>query len=224
MKECVQIRNEFSDYLDCAVPGSDMQRITGHLEKCPACAAEFSDWRNSQTLLSLLGPVKTPEDLGLRLRIALSHQAAHTTQANLALWKVRWQNTIRPLLLQASAGLASTILLVGTVSLLINVVASPPPVLAWDQPLGEASDPHFLYTSLQPGQIGDRDNPVVVEVFINGAGQVYDYKIISGVTNEKTRSQLQNALLFSVFDPARTFGQPVQGTVVLSFSGVSVHG
>ncbi len=74
------------------------------------------------------------------------------------------------------------------------------------------------------GSIGDRDNPVVVEAFINGNGQVYDYKIISGATDVKTRSQLQNALLFSVFDPARTFGQPVRGTVVLSFSGVSVHG
>ncbi len=224
MTECIQIRSEFSGYLDCAVSGSDMHRITGHLENCPACAAEFSDWRNSQALLSLLGPAKAPEDLGLRLRIALSHQAAHTTQANLARWRVRWQNTIRPLVLQASAGLASTILLLGSVSLLVGIVASPDPLLARDEPLGMASSPRFLYTSLEPGPIGDRDNPVVVEAFINGNGQVYDYKIVSGATNVKTRSQLQSALLFSVFDPARTFGQPVKGTVVLSFSGVSVHG
>jgi hypothetical protein len=224
MKECALIRNEFSGYLDCAVSGSDMQRITGHLESCPGCAAEYSDWRNSQSLLSLVGPAKAPEDLGLRLRVALSHEAAHTTQASLARWKVRWQNTIRPLVLQASAGLASTILLVGSVSLLIGVVASPPAVLAWDQPLGMATDPHFLYTSLEPGPIGDRDNPVVVEAFINGDGQVYDYKIVSGATDVKTLSQLQDALLFSVFDPARTFGLPVRGTVVLSFSGVSVQG
>jgi hypothetical protein len=31
-------------------------------------------------------------------------------------------------------------------------------------------------------------------------------------------------LLFSVFEPARRFGQPVRGLAVLSFSGVSVRG
>lgn len=222
MNECTRIRNEFSGYLDCAITGSAMQRITGHLDSCPGCSAEFAEWRNAQALLSSIGPAKAPEDLSLRLRIALSHEAAHTAQANLARWKVRWQNTLRPLVLQVSAGLASTILLVGSVSLL--VFASPEPLLARDQPLGMASDPHFLYSSLEPGPIGDRDNPVVVEAFINGDGQVYDYKIVSGATNVKTRSQLENALLFSVFDPARTFGQPVRGTVLLSFSGVSVHG
>jgi hypothetical protein len=53
---------------------------------------------------------------------------------------------------------------------------------------------------------------------------VYDYKIVSGSSDIKTRSQLENALLFSVFAPAQVFGQPVRGTVVLSFSGVSVRG
>ena len=224
MNECIRIRSEFSGYLDCAVTGSDMQRITGHLENCPACSAEFGEWQNAQSLLSSIGAAKAPEDLGLRLRVALSHEAAHTTQANFARWRVRWQNTLRPLLLQASAGLASTILLLGSVSLLVGMIASPEPLLARDQPLGMASDPRFLYTSLEPGPIGDRDNPVVVEAFINGDGQVYDYKIVAGATDVKTRSQLQSALLFSVFDPARTFGQPVRGTVVLSFSGVSVQG
>ena len=222
MNECIRIRNQFSGYLDCAISGSAMQRIARHMESCSACSAEFADWRHAQALLNSIGPAKAPSDLGLRLRIALSHETAHTGQANLARWKVRWQNTLRPLILQISAGLASTILLVGSVSLL--VFASPEPLRAWDQPLGMASDPQFLYTSLEPGPIGDRDNPVVVEAFINGNGQVYDYKIVSGATNVKTRSQLESALLFSVFDPARTFGQPVRGAVLLSFSGVSVHG
>jgi hypothetical protein len=39
-----------------------------------------------------------------------------------------------------------------------------------------------------------------------------------------TRSQVENLLLFSRFEPARFFGQPVRGLAVLSFSGVSVRG
>ncbi len=55
-------------------------------------------------------------------------------------------------------------------------------------------------------------------------GEVYDYRIVSGPTDAATRSQVENLLLFSRFEPARFFGQPVRGLAVLSFSGVSVRG
>jgi anti-sigma factor RsiW len=225
MNQCRHIRAEFSGYLDGAVSGAAMQEISQHLEKCPLCADEFAEWRNAQALLSSLGPAKAPRDLSLRLRVALSHEAADSTQQNLDRWRIRWENTVRPLVLQFSAGLASTLLLIGSVSLLVGMFASPEPLSARDQPLGMASAPRFLYSSIEPaGAIGDRDNPVIVEAFVNSEGRVYDYKIVSGTTDMKTSIQLQNALLFSVFDPARTFGQPVRGMVVLSFSGVSVRG
>jgi anti-sigma factor RsiW len=225
MNQCRHIRAEFSGYLDGAVSGAAMQEISQHLEKCPLCADEFAEWRNAQALLSSLGPAKAPRDLSLRLRVALSHEAADSTQQNLDRWRIRWENTVRPLVLQFSAGLASTLLLIGSVSLLVGMFASPEPLSARDQPLGMASAPRFLYSSIEPaGAIGDRDNPVIVEAFVNSEGRVYDYKIVSGTTDLKTSIQLQNALLFSVFDPARTFGEPVRGMVVLSFSGISVHG
>jgi hypothetical protein len=65
---------------------------------------------------------------------------------------------------------------------------------------------------------------VVVEAYVNGAGQVYDYRIVSGPTDPATRSQIENMLLFSVFEPAKFFGQPVRGLAVLSFSGIAVRG
>jgi len=36
--------------------------------------------------------------------------------------------------------------------------------------------------------------------------------------------QIENLLLFSLFEPARFFGQPVRGLAVISFTGVSVKG
>ena len=66
--------------------------------------------------------------------------------------------------------------------------------------------------------------PVVVEAYINGRGEVYDYRIVSGPVDDTTRSQVVNLLLWSHFAPARFFGQPVRGLAVLSFSGVSVRG
>jgi hypothetical protein len=72
--------------------------------------------------------------------------------------------------------------------------------------------------------VAEGSNPVVVQAFVNGEGRVYDYKIISGNSDTKTRSQLEDTLLFSVFAPAEVFGQPVRGTVLLSFYDVSVRG
>ena len=202
-----------------------MHEIAAHLEVCSGCAAEFAQWRNAQSLISSIGPAKAPPNLGLRLRVALSQQAANTAQEKFARGRVRWQNTLRPLVWQVTAGFASTVALLGGVALLIGMFASPEPLLARDEPLGMASSPRFLYTSLEPaGGVGDGNNPVVVQAFVNGEGRVYDYRIVSGDADRKTRSQLEDTLLFSVFAPAQVFGQPVRGTVLLSFSGVSVAG
>jgi anti-sigma factor RsiW len=225
VKKCAQVREQFSAYLDGAVTGAAMHQIAAHLEVCSGCAAEFADWRNAQLLVSSIGPAKAPANLGLRLRVALSQQAANTAHEKFSRGRIRWENTFRPLVLQVTAGFASTVALLGGVAVLIGMFASPEPAQARDEPLGMASSPRFLYTSLEPGgAVGDRDNPVVVQAFVNGEGRVYDYKIVSGNTDNKTRSQLETTLLWSVFAPAQVFGQPVPGTVVLSFSGVSVRG
>ena len=223
MKKCPHFRDQFSAYLDGAVTGAAMHEIAAHLEVCPGCAAEFAQWRNAQSLISSIGPAKAPANLGLRLRVALSQEAANTAQEKFARGRVRWQNRLSPMLWQVTAGLASTVALLGGVALLIGI--SPEPLLARDEPLGMASSPRFVYSALEPaGGVADSNNPVVVQAFVNGEGRVYDYRIVSGNADNKTRSQLEDTLTFSVFAPAQVFGQPVRGTVVLSFSGVSVLG
>lgn len=224
MIKCADFSEQFSAYLDGAVTGAAMHAIAAHLGVCSDCASEFAEWQNVQALISSIGPAKAPANLGLRLRVALSQQSANTAQERFARGRIRWQNTFQPLLWRVTAGFASTIALVGAVAVLIGMFATEP-LLARDEPLGMASSPRFLYTSFEPaGGVGDRENPVVVEAFVNGEGRVYDYKIISGNADLKTRSQLEDTLLFSVFSPAQVFGEPVRGTVLLSFSDVSVRG
>jgi hypothetical protein len=90
-----------------------------------------------------------------------------------------------------------------------------------------ATAPRLLYLSSLAGnsdQISEVPGSVVVEAYINGEGKVYDYRIVSGPTDAATRSEVENLLLYSVFEPARFFGQPVRGLAVLSFAGVSVRG
>ena len=222
---CDRVRAQFSSYLDGAVTGVAMQRIAAHLRDCDDCAAEFDSLRSTQAVLASLGQVKAPADLPVRLRVAISNERARTPRNLWPALQVRWDNTLAPFLLQASAGFASTVLLVGTVALMIGMFARPEPLAARDVPLGMASNPRFLYSSVEPEAvpIGGRDNPVIVEAYIDGGGRVYDYHIVSGPNDAATRSELENMLLFSVFEPARFFGQPVRGLAVLSFTGVSVR-
>jgi predicted anti-sigma-YlaC factor YlaD len=222
---CSHIQHQFSRYLDGDVPGTRMLEISSHLESCGDCAGEFAAWRKSQTLVSALGPTKVPEDLALRLRVAISQESRNSTRERLNRFHSRWENTFQPFLLRAGAGLASAIFLVGTVAMLVGTFTSPEPVEARDVPLEISSAPRLLYSSFQPADaIGDHDNPIVLQVFVDGQGRVYDYKVLSGQVDAQARQSIDNLLLFSVFSPARSWDEPVPGTTLMSFSGISVKG
>jgi anti-sigma factor RsiW len=247
MQHCTSVRERFSAYLDGALTGVAMQETAAHLESCIECEREFAGWRAMQIALTDLGPAKAPADLALRLRVALSQEQLRTPRQSLARWQVRWQNTVGPFLLRASAGFASAVLLLGTAALLVGAFASPQPVEARDASADAATSPRFLYSMLSPGTPAtgkvvpaslqesnargaeralaiQNANAVVVEAYVNSAGRVYDYRIISGPNTAASRAQIENLLLFSVFEPARVFGEPVRGVAVLSFSGISVQG
>jgi len=159
--------------------------------------------------------------------VAVSRERARRRRGILTVWDLAWKNTVGPFLLQAGAGFASAVLLLGTVIFLVTVFAQPEKAQAVpDEPLGNATAPHLLYYSTAAGnnETGVVSGPVVVEAYVNDAGEVYDYRFISGPSDAATRSQVESLLLLSRFEPARFFGQPVRGLAVLSFSGVSVRG
>jgi anti-sigma factor RsiW len=225
MSSCRTIRSQFSDYLDGNLTGVAMQAVAGHLSVCSKCSVEFEQWRGMQQSLAALGPRRPPADLALRIRVALSQEHSKTPQNLLASWKVRWQNTVAPFLLQASAGLASSVVLVGTMSLLIGAFAAQP-ASARDQPLGMASGPSFVNWGLEGDAetLSGKGAPVTVEVYVDTQGRVYDYDIVSGPSDAATRAALETALLSVKYEPAHWFGQPVRGVALLSFAGVSVQG
>lgn len=221
---CNEMRTLFPLYLDGAVTGQQMGEIAAHLQTCPGCARDFAEAQAVQATLATLRPVKAPADLGVRLRVAISHEQARSRSHWMDNFSVQWQNAFRPMLLQLSAGLAGAIVLVGGVMLLLGIVAAPEPVMANDEPLGALTMPHYLYSAAQPRPImTSRDTTIVVEVAVNDRGQVYDYHIVSGPDDAGVRIQVLDQLLESVFEPARVFGGPVSGRAVVTFAGISVH-
>ena len=222
---CVLVRSALSSYLDGAVTGLEMQSIANHLESCPACASEFTLTRRLQQTLATLGPSRVPSDLSLRLRLAISHEGRRTWSSRLERLTLNWQNALRPLVMQASAGLAGAVLLLGGILFLLGAMSAANPVMANDEPLGAITSPHYLYSidGTQPVTTAE-DSTIVVEAAVNARGQVYDYRIVSGPDDVVVRNEVVGRLLTSVFQPASVFGIPIRGRVVMTFAGISVHG
>ena len=226
---CEDMRGSFSDYLDGAVNGQTMQEIAGHLEACAACANEFSEWRAVQDSLAALRRPKAPQHLALKLRLAISHEHSRRSARFGSLFlntlSLRWVNTLRPMLVQVSAGFAVAVMLLGTVSFLLGTVAVPPAVLANDEPLAGITAPHYLYSAERPRAIVTaHDATIVVEAQVNAQGRVFDYNVVSGPLDPAARGQVRDELLLSVFEPARVFGTPVRSRVIMTYAGVSVRG
>jgi hypothetical protein len=227
MNACNDMQEKFTEYLDGRLTGRQMQEVAGHLEHCRECAGALNSYEQAQSSLAGLGPVPVPADLPLRIRVAISHERARRRRGLFDGFNLAWGNTVGPFLFRATAGFASAVLLMGTVGVLITVFAQPEIAQATaDEPLGNVTAPRFLYISSVIGgnQIGTTSEPVTVEAYINPAGQVYDYRIVSGPVDQATRAQVENLLLWYRFEPARRFGQPIPGLAVVSFSGVSVRG
>jgi hypothetical protein len=236
-KPCTEIQACFSSYLDGAISGHEMLEISRHIDGgedgvgggvvagCEDCARELAAWRSTQDVLSSLGPAKAPADLALKLRIAISHEHARREVRLMDRVSLAWDNLVRPFVVQFSAGLAGTVVLGGSIMLLLGMVAVPQPVQANDEPLGALTAPHLLYSMVSPGDIVTAQNTtIVVEASVDAAGRVYDFAIVSSPQDQAVRTQVADQLLGMVFQPASAFGVPIRGRVVITFDGISVHG
>ena len=189
------------------------------------CAKELAAWRLAQDAIVTLGPARPPADLALRLRVAISHEQARRDSRLLDRFWPAWDNALRPMLVQISAGFAGTVVLVGGIAMLLGMVAAPQTVLANDEPLGAMTAPHYLYSTVAPAAIVTPHNSdIVVEASVDSTGRVYDFAIISGPQNEDVRVQIANQLLGSVFKPASAFGVPIRGHAIVTYFGISVRG
>jgi anti-sigma factor RsiW len=81
MNECMAMQAKFTEYLDGRLSGREMQSVAAHLEHCRECAAKWKSVQQTQSSLAALGPVPEPEDLPLRIRVAISQERARRLQS-----------------------------------------------------------------------------------------------------------------------------------------------
>src|SRR6266571_6106051 len=92
--QCPQARRLFSPYLDGAVTGTEMLALQDHLSVCAKCDEEYQGLRRTQRLLASVERPKVPADLGLKLRLAISREAARARRGRFEGLKLRLENTL----------------------------------------------------------------------------------------------------------------------------------
>lgn len=228
--ECVKLQSVVSVFLDGVAPEVDRRNLAEHAAHCPVCASALTEHQRTRQIMRRMPPVKPPEDLHGRLRVVASRERQRRlTRLNFAARVADWRENLRltmknmmqPLALPAAGGIISALLLFAIVLPDLPLVAR---VIDDDVPT-------TLVTSASVKDIEPLTltSEVVVDLQVDGQGRFVDYAIVSGgplLHDEAVRRRFENALLFTLFTPATTFGQPTAGKIRVSFrnSTIDVRG
>lgn len=220
---CSEIKSLLSPYLDGALNGVERLIVSRHLETCKVCTQEFSALSRTQELVAELGRKQAPPDLALKLRVAISHEMSMTWERRLQRAIAHGEDMVNALLLPATGGLVSALVMFG---LLIGGFMSMPRVAAAgsDVPTSLYTPPKLSSAPFSDMFLVKSETPVVIEAIVDSNGRLQDYRIIAGNDTQEVRKQLDRSLIFIVFEPATSFGQPAPGKVVLTFANIDVRG
>jgi len=217
---CTEAQPLLSSYLDRVVSGTEMHEVSGHLDQCAECQQEYVLLENTRSLVSSLGRRQPPSDLALKIRVAISNSRSRSSLGWLQRYALRMENAFRGFMFPATAGVLSAVVFFGV----LIVLLVPAQVSANDDVPSTFYTPPRLQLSEYPENQLNLDSPVVIETYVDASGRVENYRIISGRDDEEVREQLNRALLFTIFAPAQSFGRPVPGKAIMSFSHINVKG
>lgn len=219
---CDQATVLFSPYLDGAVTGKQMVMLSQHLQTCTRCRHEYAALRLTQQLLGRIGRRRAPEDLSLKLRLAISREVARGQRPSFEEFRLRMENAVSAFMLPVTAGLVAAIMIFG---LLTGVLASPLQAQYPDVPLMLYTAPQLQQSAFGTGLDSIQEDSLVIEAYVDSNGRVEDYRILSNPDDAKDLpSPVKNMLIFTTFRPATSMGRPTSGRAVLSFSKISVKG
>jgi hypothetical protein len=221
--KCADAMGLLSPYLDGAVTGTEMLGLQEHLNGCAECMLEYKSLRQTQQLLMSVGRVKEPADLGLKLRLAISREAAEKRSPYEGL-RMRLENAVNAFMVPATAGLVCALLIFGLVT---AILATPGPLQAnnEDVPLVLNTGPELQQSVFGTTLSSMNTDSLVIEAYVDKNGRVQDYRILSDPgESQELLPQVKRMLIFTTFRPAMSMGRPISSRAVLSFSRISVRG
>jgi anti-sigma factor RsiW len=220
---CVEAKSLLSPYLDGMLTGTEMLALSAHFKSCTRCDREYMSLRQTQQLLASVGRRKAPEDLALKLRLAISREPSQSRRRLFDHHWIRVEDAIRAFMVPATAGLVSAVVIF---AFLMGFFALPLQASRSDVPLMFNTAPQLEQSAFGGAAVSSiSDDSLVIEAYVNADGRVEDYRVLSNSQQGKDLPpQVKNMLIFTTFRPATLMGRPTAGRAVLSFSKISVKG
>ena len=222
--KCPRAKQLFSPYLDGALTGTEMLALQDHWSECGTCREEYEGLRRTQQLLVNAVRPKAPADLGLKLRLAISREAAEARRPRFEALRVRLENALEAFMVPATAGFLSAFIIFGIA--MVYFVAPSSLRADNDVPLIMVNTaPELQSTTLGMTMDSIDDDSLVIEAYVDANGRVQDYRILSdSEASKQVLPQVKRMLIFTTFRPALSMGRPTPSRAVLSFSKISVKG
>src|SRR5260370_6498610 len=104
---CAEIKKLFSSCVDGRVNGIEMRGVMRHVEQCRSCAREYAEMQHTQQLLASLGRRRAPADLALKLRLAISREAAQARRPRIEGVLVRLENALNAFMVPVTAAMGA---------------------------------------------------------------------------------------------------------------------
>jgi hypothetical protein len=224
--KCRVFEEHLSDLIDGRLDNSLRIAMNQHQAGCSTCG---ESWQRAIENRNLIGHAATqtlvrpvPADLQMRLRVLASKEHQYAT--NRRDWAARWQlvrqkvwlwteNIMQPLMVPATGGLASTLLLF---ALLTPLPAFKTQAAAGDIPLPRGiSEARLRFV---PAVSYEAD--ITVNLMIDQHGRMMGYHVVEGgraLSSNERRRQFETALLLMEFNPATEYGKPKWGQVQIVF-------
>jgi len=172
--------------------------------------------QRTQQLLASLGPKQAPADLALKLRVAISREAAQGRRPRFEGVLVRLQNAAQCFMFRRRRDWSARCCFSDCCW---ASLPCPPNCGRAARRSADAVHRTAVGTVAFGTTLGNTDDEaVVVEAHVDANGRIDDYRVLSQPDDaQSVLPQLKNLLIFTTFHPALSMGRPTSGTAVLSF-------
>lgn len=220
---CHSIKSALCEYVDQRLSEEMRAVVAAHLGECRHCAFRHEEMIRLRQSLRAIPVVQAPKRLRIDLQLIASRERlrmlakrSFSSRVEYVTWRMRlvFENMMRPLALPFAGGLASAVFLFSALM----------PTLGFQRNLAnDVSTPLYQEAGIYAVPAIPRVQPVddiLVEVEIDSLGRVVDYNVSSGEIN----GEIGNLILFTTYTPAKMFGRPTGGRILLRRSRIVVKG
>jgi hypothetical protein len=224
--KCKAIQESLNGLVDKQLPEAEMLEVKSHLAECRHCSLRYEQSLRLREALHALPVAKPSKRLQVQLQVIASREwlragRAHSVPSRLEYlgWRFRllMDNMMRPLAVPTAGGLLSAVLLFATLM----------PSLGFERNL-DNDVPIFNYQEATIYSVPDfvprarnvDDTLVDIEVEVDSQGRLLNYSVESG----QMTGELGNMILFTTYSPAKMFGTPTVGRIILRRSRIVVKG